>query len=235
MDKKWLKRGRILGAFAIVAYVFLELFFLGYLAEKRFLNEEKIAIKTYFENKNTFDEIRFLSEELSNYDLDLNEKGENYLTLNVKENTSDLGFDNSHFDYYKSQFSQGPIDTFINGEKWLIKIEHAPNDTIFQETLIFFKNNFTKFEKIRDGIKQINSTHISNKKNSSLHILFKEELYEGLRYSHYHFKNLKILTENEYYFGEKIDAHFFFNLYAKNSLFCGYSIPVWMIPESRFE
>ena len=69
MNKKWLKRGLILGGFAIIAYVFLELFFWDYLAERRFLKEEKIATKNYFDEKNTFDEIQLVSAKLPNYDL----------------------------------------------------------------------------------------------------------------------------------------------------------------------
>ncbi|MFK8007197.1 MAG: hypothetical protein AB8H03_12525 [Saprospiraceae bacterium] len=236
MNKKWLKRGLILGAFAMIAFVFLEFFFWDCLAVWRFLKEEKIATKTYFENKNTFDEIRFLSNELPSYNLDLNKEKENSLTLNLKESDSEERFDTSYLYYNQSQFSQGSIDTLINKEKWLIKIENAPNDTIFQEGLIFFKNNFTKFEKIRNGIKQINSTHISNVKNRSLHIEIKENFYEKLQYSHYQLYNSKNIVEDESYFGENIDEYFSFHLYDKPSgLFCGYIKPTWMIPQCRFK
>lgn len=74
MNKKWLKRGLILGVFAVIAYLFLEIFFWDYLAVRRFLKEEKIATQTYFENKNIFNEIQLLSTVLPNYDLILNEK-----------------------------------------------------------------------------------------------------------------------------------------------------------------
>lgn len=237
MNKKWLKLGLILGAFALIPYVFLEFFFWGYLAERRFLKEEKIATKTYFENRNTFDEIRSLSVKLPSYNLNLNEKGKNYITLKIKEKDLDKRFNPSHFDYYQTQFSQGPIDTFINKEKWLLKIENAPNDDAFQEGLVFFKNNFAKFEKIRNGIKQINSTQISYNKNRSIHIQIKESLYEGLQYSHYYFDTSKMPDESEYYLGEIIDEYFYFQFYDPNpnSLFCGYSYPVWLVPESRFK
>ncbi|MFK7771564.1 MAG: hypothetical protein AB8F94_05460 [Saprospiraceae bacterium] len=74
MNKKWWKRGLILGAFALIVFLFLEIFFWDYLAVSRFLKEEKIATKTYLDKKNTFDEIRLLSDDLLSYDLDLNEK-----------------------------------------------------------------------------------------------------------------------------------------------------------------
>ena len=191
MNKKWLKRGLILGAFAVVAYVFLEIFFWDYIAVRRFLKEEKIANKYYFDNKNTFDEIRLLSVELPNYDLDLNEQAKNYLTLDLKENNTLESNDTSYFYYSNLEFLQGAIDSIINDERWFIKVENAPNDTLYREALIFFKHNFTKFEKIKDGIKQINSTHISNIKNRSLHIRFKENICEGLQYSYYRFNYSK--------------------------------------------
>lgn len=235
MNKKWWKRGLILGVFAIVAYVFLGFFFLDFLAERRFLKEEKIATKTYLENRTSFDKIRLISDELPNYDLSLNEKGENYLTLHLKEINLHEQVDNSFYYNFNPEFSQGPIDVFINEEKWLIKIEHAQNDSAFQESIIFFKKNFTKFEKIRDGIKKINSTQISNKKNFSLNIRIKEDIYEGLQYSFYYPKNLSSLIHNEHYLGEEIDEYFYFHHYEKQSLFCGYSQPVWGIPSSRFK
>lgn len=235
MNKKWMNRGLILGTIVMIAYIFLELFFWGYLAERRFLKEEKIATTTYFENKNTFDEIRLLSDELSNYDLILNGKEENYLRLNLKKNNAEENTLPSYFFYHNLEFSQGPIDTFINGEKWSVEIEDAPNDTAFQETLLFFKNNFIKFEKIRDGIKQINSTRISSKKAGSINIQIKGNICEELAYSFYYFDIPKNPTEYEPYYGERIDEHFFFNHCLRNDLFCCNARSSWMVPESRFE
>ena len=69
MNKKWLKRGLVLGGFLIFVYALAEMFLLDLGAEKRYLLDKEATIENFKSNQSSFTELRMLSDSLPSFNL----------------------------------------------------------------------------------------------------------------------------------------------------------------------
>ena len=220
MNKKWLKRGLVLGVFLIFVYALAEMFLLDLGAEKRYLLDKEATIENFMNNESSFTDLRMLSYSLPSFNLSLSKSDSVYLVFN---------FDNHLFSSYDEYDNSIKIilDTFSNQKNWIIKT----HDSTFIQTQKILAERFNHFEKISQLAQQVNCIRISNKEKQQLKIYFKTFYSSGFLYTSFYPDSSEYLLE-QYSSGEKLNSKFYWHFDAS---LISYIHPHWIIPDSEFE
>lgn len=222
MNKKWWKRGLILGAIVIIGFLYLEVFYWDYIGMKRFVKDKNATIENFVKHEDIFNQIYILSKRSPHFDLSISETDSVSLLLNFENN--------KHFGYYEFHNSQKIIiDTFSNQKNWTI----STTDSIIFLTQGYGKKHFSQFEEIYQLTKQINGIRISNNKDVRLNIDYKTIFSNGFRYTSFYNNSSTEHYLEESFIGQKINNNFYWN-YFDESTICSF-LPYWVVPDSEFK
>ena len=226
MNKKWIKRGFLLGGFLLIIFVILKPFVWDYQAERRYLNDKKATIENFDQQKVTFNKIRILAQSLPTFNLIESENDTIYLLFHLKEPIS------SNQNFETDYFEETIIDTFSNKKHWIVQASSGGKDSTFIKSKTLVEDELSQFEKIYTLAKHVGCNRISNDKNLQLDIYYKNIKSSGFRYTSL-YPNLYRNMEYETFVGEKLNEHFYWQFFDESLVY--WIHPHYIVPDSEFE